>query len=176
MRASQECRVYRNGTLLIVVLTSLTVYACGEDDVDIESSDAAGLSTSAATVTSAPSASPDPVGPVITALEADAISDGIVEGRLVEESDCLFLVDSEGRRRPLVLPYGTSWDDATAVVVDADGTTASVGQMVTAQGGGESLDSLVPYFLNDQFSAVQRCAEIAETNIAYVVGTLSPEE
>ena len=82
------------------------------------------------------------LGPIVTAWETDARADGIVAGRLVEDSGCLFVDD--GRRRPLLLSSGTSWDEATRSVVNQDGSTVAVGQQFSAQGGSEDLSTLVP--------------------------------
>lgn len=127
--------------------------------------------TSSSTVasTTQPALSGGPT--VITGPPSEAGQEGIVAGTLIERDGCLYIDDDAGLG-VAVFRYGTTWDSATASVVDPDGTAVTVGQYVYSGGGQYAVDERGDPD-SDVMSTVRRCAELVGATVIHEVGLLT---
>ena len=119
--------------------------------------------------------SPPELSPVVTVVRSETAAEGIVGGPLSLSQGCLYVDDVGAGNGVAVFWHGTLWEPDRAAVVNADGTSVTVGEAVVAVGGGYQIEELAPMLSGDGFRAVQQCGEAADTTAAYLIGLLSPQ-
>ena len=110
--------------------------------------------------------------PVITWPKSDTVEEALIQGELRETAGCLFIDAGEGGFGVAVFSYGTTWDAPTSAVVNPDGSSLTVGQTVTASGGGHQVAELDEWLPPDTVRLIRECGDAGATNRAFILGHL----
>ena len=159
---SRSLRPTRMRVAFTVLISVMTVGACGADDLPDETRESVTVADDG----------PDPGGgvdgPVMYARRVDGEQDSMaakIIGTLELDGDCLYLSDN-GSRFLVLWEYGATWDESTSSVVRADGTPLPVGSELDAGGGYVSIDDLIS---NDVVVQLARqCAKEPMIDIAII--------
>jgi hypothetical protein len=117
-------------------------------------------------------------GPVMFGPEQHAeMEQAQLSGRLLDEDDCLYLLQESDAARyaplPVVWPYGATWQDSPAGVLLADGTLVPVGAFLTASGGIHDIDRLAELGHAESVAGRARQCGADVPTVAYVQGEVT---